>query len=248
MTIDLTDEDLVLPDELEQLVADLPRLADGETPAPYPHAEVDEREAQDDLDELGGPGDAPHTPRQAAQTARAWISAAVFMGVGYCLKAMRSIFGINALYPDAETAWEEAEHRHLTSDPMAIPWGVLIFWVNGGYGHVAFSIGRGRCITTDYVRTGYLGVAPIAALASWCGGRLVGWTEDVNGVRFWKPTKAKPDPKPTPKPLGIEDRIEIVERALVRARKNKAPKRRIQGLRKWLQQLESRRDAKGRKA
>ncbi|MDI6911493.1 hypothetical protein [Nocardioides sp.] len=227
--------DLQPPEEIEELIAQLPVLDDGAEPAPYPHAEILERDAQDDLDELGAPGDAPHTSREAVQLGWEWVRGAVFLGVGYCLKVIRSLFLVDPLYPDAETGWEQAGHRHKTDDTDQIPWGVPVWWVNGRHGHIALSLGKGRCLTTDYVRTGYLGLARIEQLGPWCGGRLVGWSADVNGVVVWR-RKAKPEK------WDIDDRIAFVRAALQRAIANDAPEIRVRGLRSWLKQLRARRD------
>lgn len=221
------------PPEIEELIAQLPTLKAGQQAAPYPHADEEAHGGQDDLAELGAPGDAPNTSREAIRLGRDWIQRSVFLGVGYCLRAIRSLFGVAALYPDASTAWEEASRQHRTSDPGAIPWGVPVWWVNSTHGHVALSLGRGRCLTTDYVETGELGVAPIAALGPWCGGRLVGWSNDINGVDVWEP------PKP-PNPWGLEERRDLVRAALQRALENQAPERRIEGLRRWLKALNNR--------
>jgi hypothetical protein len=93
------------------------------------------------------------------------------------------------------------------------------------------------CWTTDYRRTGFVDLAPIAPLAAWCRGRLVGWSEDVNGVDVWDEKK----PRPT---YGLEDRLRLIERALDRARDNDAPRWRVQGLRRWRDQLRTRLDRK----
>ena len=225
--------DTVPPAEVEALIDRLPRLENDQAPAPYPHDDEEAHDGQDDLDELGAPGDAPNAPAEAIRLARRWVAERLWVGVGYCLRTVRSLYGVAALYPDAETAWERAERRHRTDNPADIPWGVPVWWVNGRYGHVALSLGRGRCLTTDYVATGRLGVAPIAALAPWCGGRLVGWTNDLNGVDVW-------EPKPRPKPWGIEDRAALIRHALRNAVANEAPARRIKGLRKWLHNVEAR--------
>lgn len=227
--------DLEPPPEIEDLIAQLPTLGDDEEPAAYPHTETVARDGQDDLDELGAPGDAPHTSKEAVQLGWEWVRDAVFVGVGYCLKTIRSLFLVMPLYPDAETGWEQAVYRHKTSDPDEIPWGVPVWWTNGRYGHIAFSLGKGRCLTTDYVKTGYLGVARIEPLAAWCGGRLVGWSEDINGVIVWRP-------KAEPEQWDIDDRIAFVKAALQRAIQNEAPEVRVQGLRRWLKQLRDRRE------
>lgn len=223
------------PQEIEDLIARLRSVADGHEPQPYPHDAEDEHGGQDDLDELGAPGDAPHTSLEAVQLGWDLVRERIWFGVGYCLKTIRSLFGVASLYPDAETAWENAEARHATSSSADIPWGVPVWWVNGRYGHVALSLGKGRCLTTDYVETGRLGLAQISSLGPWCGGRLVGWSQDINGVTVWRP-KAKPQP------WGIDERIAFVRHALERAIANEAPERRVKGLRRWLHRMEDRRD------
>lgn len=216
--------DDVMPEALQRLVDELPYLE--QPAAAYPDTEVDAREGQDDLDELGA-GTEAQSRRQAVRAAREWVATALWVGVGYCLKTVRSMFGVPALWPDAETASEHLEHLHPTTDPDRIPWGVPIWWRNGRYGHVAISVGKGRCITTDYGAPGRLSVAPIAALAPWCRGNLVGWSEDINGVRIWAMA------------YDVDDRIKVVRAALRQAEKDGAGPRKLQGLRKWLAQLEA---------
>lgn len=228
-----------IPPDLDELIQQYPILADGELPAPYPHADEDARGGQDDLDELGAAGDAPNTPREAVHLGREWDRQDRYLGVGYCLKTIRSLYGVAALYPDAETAWEEADRKHRTTNPAEIPFGVPVFWTNGRYGHIVLSLGKGRALTTDYVETGELGVAPISALGSWCGGRLVGYSNDLNGVDVWEAR--------APKPWGLEERAALVRAALKRARDNDAPERRVEGLRTWLHGIEARIDRKAGK-
>lgn len=190
--------------------------------------------AQDDLDEQGAGTITPATPDQARANARALHENSTYVGVGYCLRTVRDPeFRIPGLYPDAETAWEEAELQHRTTNPLEIPRGAIPFWTNGRFGHVALSVGGGLCWTTDYRRPGYVDLAPIAALGPWCGGRLVGWAEDLNGIDCW--------PSDRPKPVfNLDDRIRLVRNALDRARANKAGQVRIDGLTCWLDRLEKR--------
>jgi hypothetical protein len=202
--------------------------------------------AQDDLDELGA-GAGPASPAEALANAARLSRDSVYVGVGYCLKTVRGpIYEVPALWPDANTAWYRADldvdadntvDRHLTSDPHAIPRGAVVYWTNSRYGHVALSAGGGLCWSTDYRRPGYVDLAPIASLASWCGGRLVGWAEDLNGVDVWPDAPDKPA-KPAPRFVQA-NRIATVRRALVNARKNDAPAWRIKGLERWLKQLEA---------
>ena len=253
----LETEDLVPPAEIEEILTaagiEWVRDDDPDDPDTFDQAAVvarkaaydaevardeDERDAQDDVEGLGA-GGTIRTPKEAVKLGRQWIVTALFVGVGYCLRTMRSLFNVDALYLDAETAWEEAKHKHpATDDPAGlakIPWGVLIWWTNGRHGHVALYIGHGWCITTDYKRPGYLCIARVAALASWCSGRFAGWTEDINNVTVWKP-------KEKPEPFGIDDRIRELQALLERARKHNARQRRIDGLQKWLDRMVARRD------
>lgn len=214
--------------------------------APYYPAALNDQAAgpwpllgrQDDLTELGAasPG-APRTPAQALASARQISRGDVYVGVGYCHRTVRGFYGVAPLWPDAETACEETDQRHPTNDASAIPRGVPVWWVNGGYGHVALSAGGGMCWTTDYRRTGFVDLAPIAALASWCRGRLWGWSEDINEVDVW-------DPKPAPRVFTATDRLNLVTAQLERAKDNGAPEWRIEGLRAWRNQIKTRIDRK----
>lgn len=188
---------------------------------------------QDDQGLLGltGPPRA-RTPQEAIALGRDMIRNSVFVGSGYCLKTIRTLYAVPALYPDAETAWEEATRKHRTSDPTEIPRGAPVWWVNGGHGHVALSLGEDWCQSTDYQRSGYLGRARISDLASWCGGRLVGWSEDLNGVNVLE--KEQRDP------WGLEERRDLVRGAWERAKANGAPERRVDGLHRWLVALNNR--------
>lgn len=209
-----------------------PAALDDTGPGPWPLTR-----RQDDLTELGGPAPgAPRTPAQALAAARQISRGDVYVGVGYCHRTVRGYYGVGPVWPDAETACEQTDQRHPETDPQAIPRGVPVWWLNGGYGHVALSAGGGMCWTTDYRRTGFVDLAPIAALASWCRGRLWGWSEDINEVDVW-------DAK-APRRFTLEDRLAVVTRQLERARANDAPDWRLEGLREWRDQLKTRIDRK----
>lgn len=227
----------------DDVAAALTALAVDPTGAPAPyhpsgaiHFDVDAGTilygpTQDDLTELGAaaPG-APRKPYQAIKAGRQFSTDAVFVGVGMCLKTIRTLYGVGPVWPDATTGWENADQRHPTSDPMSIPRGVPVWWVNPKFGHVALSIGGGFCLTTDYRRTGFVDVAPIAALGSWCGGRLAGWSETINGVDVWD--KKKPVPK-----FDLENQIGTVRKAIKAAKAAKKPDWKVQGLERWRDQL-----------
>ena len=146
--------------------------------------------------------------------------------VGNCLKAVRVCYGVNAFdftpkdkkVPLAVQAFEHAEHTHPTQDTHKIPRGVPIFWRSkreGRAGHVAISVGDGDCWSTDIRRDGFFDLVPISVIAPEFGAVLLGWTEDLNGVRVWQP----------PKQLTL---VEQARRLLVRARNNAGPVRKRQ--------------------
>ncbi|GAA4120433.1 hypothetical protein GCM10022215_24050 [Nocardioides fonticola] len=193
------------------------------------------RSSQDDLGEDGA-GVTPATPGQALANARALSVGDVFVDVGKCLATVRGReFLIPAMWPDAETAWEQADGKHPTTDPTAIPRGAVVYWVNGRYGHVALSAGGGMCWSTDYRRPGYVDLAPIAALGPWCRGHLVGWAEELNGIDVWPHTT-----RPPKQVFGLDDRIRVVRAALRDAKAADAPGWRIAGLEAWLERLHKR--------
>lgn len=230
-------DDNELPADLAALLDGLPIAGDDHTPPEFTDG------PQDDLDELGAAGDSPNTGAQAIAAGRQMIRDDVYVGVGYCLKTVRSLYGVGALYPDAETGWEQADNKH-PGDPMETPWGVPEWWTNGRHGHVTISLGRhnGRrlSLTTDYVRSGYEGIAPTAALGPWCGGTYAGWTNDINGVVVWRAPKPAPEPAPEPQLWTLADRRAFLARALQRARDNHAKQTRIDSLEAWVGQLDRR--------
>jgi hypothetical protein len=127
------------------------------------------------------------TGEEAIAVARRESSDGTRFDVGLCLQRVRLCYGVAALYGDATTAWLRAGHKHPTTDPAAIPRGVPIFWTGGssGHGHVAISAGNGECWSTDILRRGRWDKVPIRLIGTTWGLRLVGWTEDLNGVRVF---------------------------------------------------------------
>jgi hypothetical protein len=219
---DLTLDPSITADELNDAM--------GATPAPFPDVDF-----HDDADQVHGlTAVAPATPAEAIANARQIHENNVFVDVGMCLATVRRYFEVPALWPDAATAWEHSSPRH---NAMNIPGGAVIYWVNGRHGHVALSVGGGLCWTTDYRRNGFVDLAPIANLASWCGGTLAGWGETLNGFDVWPDPKK---PKPEPAPWGLEDKRRLIAAALKRAKAHGAPERRIDGLTKWLDRLDHR--------
>lgn len=225
----LPTDDLHLPPDLALLVDQLPTLPTGQAPGPYNAGPT-----QDDLDELGA-GTTHNTRAEAVRLGRTWARLGHWCGVGYCLRTIRTLYAVAPLYPDAETAAEHTTTLIEETDPARIPWGVPVWWVNGGYGHVALSVGDGRCLTTDYVHPGHLGVAPIAALAPWCHGRLLGWSRDINAVAIWPEQAVKP-----PLVLDLEGRRRLIRAALRAEKAGQNRRRRVDALQRWLDRIDHR--------
>lgn len=110
---------------------------------------------------------------------------------GMCLREVRECYAVPAMYMDAAQAWEQAKHKHRTGDPADIPRGAPVFWTGGseGHGHIAIGTGWGKCWSTDILRPGYFDKVPVDMIRARWGMRLVGWTEDLNGVRVYTPPK-----------------------------------------------------------
>lgn len=110
-------------------------------------------------------------------------------GEGMCLQQVRECFGVAGGTPDAITAWEQAKHKHPETDVTKIPRNVPVFWSGGshGHGHIAIATGDARCWSTDIMRAGYFDRVSLAEIHAKWGLTLLGWTEDLNGVRVWSP-------------------------------------------------------------
>lgn len=107
---------------------------------------------------------------------------------GMCLREVRECFGVGPGASDAIGAWNAAEHKHHETDPHKIPRGVPVFWAGGsaGHGHIAISTGFAKCWSTDIRRSGFFDRVPITEIHEKWGLTLLGWTEDLNGVRVYK--------------------------------------------------------------
>lgn len=109
---------------------------------------------------------------------------------GWCLKAVRTCYGVASKYRSAAAAWEAAPMKHPNSTPPA---GVPVYWTGGrgGFGHVAISAGDGRVWSTDSRRVGYFDLVPIGAPAKDWGLTYAGWSPYVNDVRVYLDPWAK---------------------------------------------------------
>lgn len=139
-------------------------------------------------------------------------------------------------WPDrnAGTAWDRATHRHRTTDPMAIPRGVPVFFELASVpDHVALSLGNGQCLSNDFVVNGRIDQVSIKAISDhW--GPLLGWSEDLLGARVYQPPAAPPRQPSTRRGADVDE----AQAALVQARRT-AKGRRLAGIRKTLRTLRS---------
>lgn len=110
-----------------------------------------------------------------------------------CLAFTRSCFGVAAREPNAKRAWETARKQHKTTDAASIPAGVPVFWrTKTANWHIAISIGGGYCYSSDIGGRGKIGKIGIAALSRAWGATLLGWSEDLNGIRVYTAKSATP--------------------------------------------------------
>jgi len=103
---------------------------------------------------------------------------------GMCLQVCRTWAGINARYPDATTAWHNANNRH-HGDRLGIPRGAAVYWTGGskGFGHIAISIGGGLVRSTDANGPGRVASRPVAWFdANWPSLNYAGWADNINEV------------------------------------------------------------------
>lgn len=105
-----------------------------------------------------------------------------------CLQFVRMSYGLPVVAPDAGTAWNQAKHKHPTTDAGSIPAGVPVFWeLPSVADHVALSTGDGMCLSTDARRRGRVDAVRIDSITEQWGGVLLGWTEDLGTFRVYRP-------------------------------------------------------------
>lgn len=100
---------------------------------------------------------------------------------GYCLKECRQWAGIGSLYPDAATAWRNANHRHVGNRNP--PRGAAVYWTGGsqGYGHIAISLGDGMIRSTDAGGSGIVATKPLSWFDTyWYSLDYAGWADNIN--------------------------------------------------------------------
>lgn len=119
------------------------------------------------------------TPAQAVS----WASQPRAGFGGMCLKHARQSYNVPARFGHARLAWQNTQFRHVQSNLNGVPVGAPIWMDRNGsqFGHVAIFVGNGRMATTDSAQR----LTQVVAVQSWlnAGWRILGWSQDINGVR-----------------------------------------------------------------
>lgn len=140
---------------------------------------------------------------RTAEQAAAWARVPRVGYGGMCLKHARMAWGVPAKYGHARLAWQQARFRHPTTSLAGIPVGAPIFLdrASSKYGHVATYLGNGQMGTTDSAKR----TTQVVPVQSWlnAGWRLLGWTEDLNGVKLPIGSSTTSPPSPPPAPSGV---------------------------------------------
>ena len=100
-----------------------------------------------------------------------------------CGAFVQRVFGWGWVGASAIDAWNRAQHKHTDFPP---PPGVPCYWGPKGhnpYGHIAVSLGGGKCRSSDYPGSGRVGTVDIRWIEQhWPNtGRYLGWSEDIAG-------------------------------------------------------------------
>ena len=101
---------------------------------------------------------------------------------GYCLQQTRLWADIDSKYPDASTAWRNANNRHVGDRHP--PAGVAVYWTGGskGYGHIACSLGNGKIRSTDGDGSGVVATRDLDWVENHWGLPYAGWADNINEV------------------------------------------------------------------
>lgn len=129
------------------------------------------------------------SPEEAIAFARSWSQRGVYVGVGQCLRTVRTFFNVSSKYGTAAGSWWAADHKHRVRGGLAVPRGVPVYWTGGssGAGHVALSVGGGVCLSTDWKRSGRIDYARINDITSHWGLDFQGFANEINDVQVWRP-------------------------------------------------------------
>ena len=133
-----------------------------------------------------------YTTRNTTQ-AVAFVRSVKSYSVAMCLRFVRDTFspGKNYGIADADMGWVRATQKETSPNPPA---GAPVYWAIGEHGHIATSVGGGRCVSTDWPRKGQVGECGITELSQRWGARYRGWSRDFAGdpIKGLEKAPAKP--------------------------------------------------------
>lgn len=137
---------------------------------------------------------APRTGQPAIDFGYARVGPNAMPASGYCLQFVRENFAVPAVYGSAIDAWHGAAYRH-PGDPNP-PAGVPVWYDTASvYGHVAFYVGGGRCLSTYNADVRDLAFADMPNVF---GGPYLGWAPEVNEHQIILAPTPTPEPPPIP--------------------------------------------------
>lgn len=128
------------------------------------------------------------------QSALGWARSQRTFASGMCLKFVRTSYNVSPKYASAAIAWNKSKFRHSSTPPKGVP----VWWTGGsrGFGHVAISDGGGFVISSDTGGKGRVGRTSIRRITKTWNQTYRGWTEDINGVRVYRPASTAGAGKP----------------------------------------------------
>lgn len=147
-----------------------------------------------------------HCARQSAHGPR--------FGVNECKIQCRTAYQVPSDgSATAAIAWSRTKFKHPIPDNSAdIPDGALLWWTGGtptkshpaGAGHVTVKTPGVQCWSTDFKRSGFFDLVDVLAISrKWTKLKLVGWSEDIDGVRVLHANVPPPKP-PTPTEVRLD--------------------------------------------
>ena len=116
-----------------------------------------------------------------AETAARNAEADKFNIPGMCLQQTRFWCHIDAMWPDAATAWHMNLHKQRNKN---VPRGAPVFWLGGsqGFGHIALSLGNGWVRSTDAGGRGVIATHRLDWFEDNWRMPYAGWSPSLNGV------------------------------------------------------------------
>ena len=111
---------------------------------------------------------------------------------GFCLRYVRTAYGVDPGFASAADAWRGAAFKHPVKSGMQVPRGAPVYWTGGshGFGHIAIATGNGNCWSTDAGGSGVVAKVNIDELTTRFGLNFEGWAEDIHGVRVFDAGKS----------------------------------------------------------